>query len=38
MWKIELLNNEVHDELKALPREQQAKFTWIAEIIKEHGP
>lgn len=37
MWKIELPSNEVHDELKALPRDQQAKFTWIAEIIREHG-
>ena len=37
MWKIELLNEAVRDELKALPKDQQAKFTRIAGIIKEHG-
>ncbi|KPA99937.1 type II toxin-antitoxin system RelE/ParE family toxin [Ahrensia marina] len=37
MWTIELLNEAVRDELKALPKDQQAKFTRIAEIIKEHG-
>lgn len=37
MWAIELLDNDVRDELRALPEDQQAKFTWIAGIIKEHG-
>ncbi|MBL4731560.1 MAG: type II toxin-antitoxin system RelE/ParE family toxin [Rhizobiaceae bacterium] len=37
MWTIELLNNDVLDELNALPEDQQAKFTWITDIIKEHG-
>jgi len=37
MWKIELLNFEVLEELNALPKDQQAKFTWIADLIKEHG-
>jgi len=37
MWKIELLNSEVRNELSSLPRDQQAKFTWIADLIKEHG-
>lgn len=37
MWKIELLNCDVRDELRALPEDQQAKFTWIADFIKSHG-
>lgn len=37
MWTIELLNADVLDELNALPADQQAKFTWIADLIKEHG-
>ena len=38
MWKIKFLNQEVLDELKALPLDQQARFTWIADLIQEHGP
>ena len=37
MWKIELLNKEVLDELNALPKDQQAKFTWIVDLIQGHG-
>ena len=37
MWTIELLNKDVRDELRVLPEDQQAKFAWIAGIIKEHG-
>ncbi|MEP4197210.1 MAG: type II toxin-antitoxin system RelE/ParE family toxin [Aliishimia sp.] len=37
MWKIELLNADVLDELNALPKDQQAKFAWISDLIKEHG-
>ena len=37
MWKIELLNDVVFGELNDLPRDQRAKFTWIAELIGEHG-
>lgn len=36
-WIIELLNAEVLNELEALPRDQQAKFTRITDIIKEFG-
>ena len=35
MWKIKFLNQEVLDELKALPLDQQAGFTWIADLIQE---
>jgi len=37
MWKIQFLNEAVHDELKLLPIDQRAKFTWIADLIQEHG-
>ena len=37
MWTIETLNQTVDDELEALPKDQQAKFIWITEVIMEHG-
>ena len=37
MWKVELLSSVVLDELNAIPRDQRAKFTWIADMIREHG-
>lgn len=37
MWKIEFLNETVRDELNVLPEDQKAKFTWIVDIIREHG-
>lgn len=37
MWKIVFLNETVCDELNVLPEDQRAKFTWIAELIQEHG-
>ena len=37
MWKIKFINQDVLDELRALPKDQQAKFTWIADLIQEHG-
>lgn len=37
IWTIELLNNDIIEELRALPIDQQAKFAMIAKIIKEHG-
>lgn len=37
MWKVELLDSVVLDELNAIPKDQRAKFAWIAELIREHG-
>ena len=37
MWKVKFLDQKVLDELEALPLDQQAKFTWIADLIQEHG-
>ena len=37
MWKIEFLNEAVRDELYLLPKDQRAKFTWIGDLIQEHG-
>lgn len=37
MWKVKFLNQDVLDELEALPRDQRAKFTWITDLIQEHG-
>lgn len=37
MWTIEILNSAVLDELEALPKDQRAKFTWISDLIIEHG-
>jgi phage-related protein len=37
IWTIELLNDDVLNELNALPSDQKAKFTRIADIIKEFG-
>ena len=37
MWKVTFLDQDVLDELEALPLDQQAKFTRIADLIQEHG-
>lgn len=37
MWKIEILDKKVLDELNALPKDQRAKFSWIADLICDHG-
>lgn len=37
MWKVELLNDVVLEELNALPTDQRAKFAWIADLIGAHG-
>ena len=37
MWKVTFLNQDVLDGLEALPLDQQAKFTRIADLIQEHG-
>ena len=37
MWKIELLDQRVLQELNALPADQRARFAWIADLIVAHG-
>jgi len=37
MWTVEFLSKEVEDELRRLPRDMQARFLRIVEIIKSQG-
>lgn len=37
MWSIEFLNDEVRLEMVQLPRDMQAKFEHITEMIKDLG-
>jgi len=36
-WIVELLNNEVEAELRALPRDRLARFQRIVELIENQG-
>jgi len=37
MWTIETLNAKVDKELRSIPKDQQARFLRIAELIEAHG-
>ena len=36
-WSVETLNDTVDAELSALPKDMQARFVWICNLIAEHG-
>jgi phage-related protein len=36
-WTVETLNETVDAELSALPKDMQARFVWISNLISEHG-
>jgi phage-related protein len=36
-WTVETLNDAVDAELSALPKDMQARFVWISNLIAEHG-
>jgi hypothetical protein len=36
-WIVELLDGRVRDELEALPADMRARFSRIAELIRDHG-
>lgn len=36
-WSVELLNDEVEAELRALPRDMLARFQRIVELIESQG-
>ena len=36
-WTVETLNDTVDSELSALPKDMQARFVWISNLISEHG-
>lgn len=37
IWKVEFLNNVVEDEFLALPKDIQARFIRISELIESYG-
>lgn len=37
-WRVELLNPSVEAELLALPKDMQARFLRIAELLRAFGP
>jgi len=37
-WTVEILNERVEAELLALPKDMQARFLRIAELLEEFGP
>ncbi len=37
LWSIELLDERVEAEIAALPRDCQARFVWIADLIEAYG-
>ena len=36
-WTVETLNDTVDAELTSLPKDMQARFVWISNLIVEHG-
>ena len=36
-WTVEFLTNDVEDELRALPRDMQARFLRIVSVIESRG-
>jgi phage-related protein len=36
-WSVEQLDSVVDDELNALPTDMRARYTWISNLIEEHG-
>jgi len=37
MWSVKILNDNVEEEIRALPKDMQAKLTRYINIIIEHG-
>ena len=37
-WTVEILNPRVEAELLALPKDMQARFLHVAELLEEFGP
>ena len=37
-WKVEILNNAVEAELLSLPKDMQARFLRISELLQSFGP
>jgi phage-related protein len=37
-WKVEILNNAVEKELLSLPKDMQARFVRISELLQSLGP
>jgi phage-related protein len=37
MWTVEFISKDIEDDLRRLPRDIQARFLRIVEIIQSHG-
>jgi phage-related protein len=37
-WKVEILNKAVEEELLSLPKDMQARFLRISELLQSFGP
>jgi phage-related protein len=37
-WKVEILNKTVEEELLSLPKDMQARFLRISELLQSFGP